>query len=46
VNKTVAYLCTLKLVDALWWYIENITHEHEDATAAFFYLRERVRNEH
>jgi len=43
--QTVEHLTTLPLVEALWWYIENITTDDPRATRVFFYLRERYRNE-
>ena len=36
-----AYLETLPLAEALWWFIENGSDENR--TDVFFYLRERVR---
>ncbi len=42
--NTKTYLDTLSLVDALWWFIENIDSDHPDCTEIFFYLRERKRN--
>ena len=43
---TLKYLDALPLVQALWWYIENIVPaESEGATEIFFHLRERYRRE-
>ena len=41
-NKQIAYLETLPLVHALWWWIENVTVDDPSRTETFFYLRERV----
>lgn len=38
------YLNGRPLVDALWWFIENVDSEDEHSSQLFFYLRERVRN--
>lgn len=38
------YLETLPLVNALFWFIENVTEEDPDRTELFFHLRERVRS--
>jgi hypothetical protein len=35
----------LPLVQALWWYIENVSEDHLRASDFFFILRERYRNE-
>jgi hypothetical protein len=45
VRVTIEYLKTLPLLQALWWYIENVTSEHPHATTYFFYLRNRYRKE-
>ena len=42
-NEQIAYLETLPLVLALWWWIENVTEDDPSRTETFFYLRERVR---
>lgn len=39
------YLDSLALVDALWWFIENVPPDAKDSSELFFYLRERVRKE-
>jgi hypothetical protein len=41
----IAYLSGLPLVEALWWFIENIPDDHPRRNDVFFYLRERYRNE-
>lgn len=38
-----AYLDPLPLVDALWWFIENLNDDDPVQSEVFFYLRERVR---
>lgn len=40
-----AYLDTLSLPRALWWFIENAPDDDTIRTDIFFYLRERVRTE-
>lgn len=42
-RETMTYLLDLPLVDALWWYIENVVTEHPHANDLFFLLRKRVR---
>jgi hypothetical protein len=44
-ERYVAYLNTLPLVSALWWFIENVTPDSSYRTEVFFHLRERVRAE-
>lgn len=44
-DRYIAYLDTLPLVNAMWWFIENVTPDSSYRTEVFFYLRERVRNE-
>jgi hypothetical protein len=39
------YLAGLPLVEAMWWFIENIDEEHPARSACAFFLRERYRNE-
>lgn len=39
------YLKTLPLVQALWWYIENVTSDDPRASEIFFYLRARYNKE-
>lgn len=41
----IAYLNSLTLVQALWWFIENINDEDAQRTELFLYLRERYRKE-
>jgi hypothetical protein len=41
----VAHLDSLLLLEALWWFIENVTDDHPQRQAAFFHLRTRVREE-
>lgn len=36
----------MPLVEALWWFIENVSEDDTSRNAYFFMLRERVRNEH
>lgn len=46
-NEHKAYLATLDLVHALWWFIENcdaLDMSENDRCELFFYLRERVRD--
>ena len=40
------YMGLIPLVDALWWFIENISPEDPDRTDLFFELRRRVRVYH
>lgn len=40
-----AYLDTLDLTAALWWFIENVNDDNPHHTELFFYLRGRVREE-
>lgn len=40
-EQTIAYLSMLPMVEALWWYIENV--ESGTRPAVFFALRERMR---
>lgn len=45
-NKYIQLLKTMPLVQALWWYIENVPMDHSNEfTDVFFYLRERYRKE-
>lgn len=44
-EQTIAYLCSLELADALWWFIENVNDETPGRTEIYFALRERVREE-
>lgn len=44
-KQAVAYLKTLPLTSALWWFIENVGPDDPARTDVFFYLRERVRTE-
>lgn len=44
-NNYSAYLETLPLVDALFWFIENVNDEDPFRSEYFFRLRERVRDE-
>lgn len=37
------YVAQLPLLDALWWFIENLPTERTSSNAIFFDLRERVR---
>lgn len=37
------WMSGLTLIDALWWFIENVNDETPGRTEVFFYLRERVR---
>lgn len=39
------YLDTLSLVQALWWFIENIAEDNPRRSNIFFYLRSRYRTE-
>lgn len=39
-------LSTLPLVEALWWFIENVAPDDTERTTLFFLLRERYREEH
>lgn len=39
-----AYLACLPLVDALWWFIENVSQEDPHRNTYFFALRERMRS--
>lgn len=41
----IGYTDTLPLVEALWWYIENVSQDGPQQTALFFHLRERYRKE-
>jgi hypothetical protein len=41
----ISYLKTLPLLQALWWYIENVSSDDPDQATYFFYLRERYRKE-
>ena len=42
-NEQIAYLETMPLVLALWWWIENVTVDDPSRNETFFYLRQRVR---
>jgi hypothetical protein len=42
--KYLAYIDTLPIVDALWWFIENVPADAPYRTEMFFHLRERVRD--
>lgn len=42
-DQTQAYLDTLPLATALFWFIENVNEDSPHRTALFFYCRERVR---
>lgn len=46
VRTTKGYLATLPLVQALWWFIENVPTEHPHASELFFLLRKRMREHH
>ena len=39
-------LTDLPLVEALWWFTENIAEDDPERTELFFLLRERYRDEH
>lgn len=39
------YVASLPLLEALWWFIENISEDHPERAVIFFDLRERYRNE-
>lgn len=41
----IAYTDTLPLVEALWWFIENVTEGDPQRTELFFHLRARYRGE-
>jgi hypothetical protein len=41
----IGYLDTLPLLQALWWYIENVSSDDPDQAVYFFYLRGRYRKE-
>lgn len=43
--ETIAYLKTLALAEALWWFIENHSEASVGYAEVFFYLRDRVRTE-
>lgn len=43
--EKLAYLDSLSLVGALWWFIENVDWEAEDRSELYFHLRERMRTE-
>lgn len=45
-RQTKDYLLDLPLVDALWWFIENVPTEHPHASELFFLLRKRMREHH
>lgn len=42
---TFAELDKMPLVQALWWFIENIPTDHPESASYFFHLRERYRRE-
>lgn len=42
-KEMIEYINTVSLVDALWWFIENVNEDTPGRTALFFRLRERVR---
>jgi hypothetical protein len=44
-GQTIDYLRTLPLVEALWWFIENVDEDYPGRTEIFFALRVRVRTE-
>jgi hypothetical protein len=44
-ESTIAYLATLPLTDALFWFIENVDDDMPGRSKVFFYLRGRVRME-
>lgn len=37
------HLETCNIVNALWWFVENVNEESPHRSEVFFYLRERVR---
>lgn len=43
--NTIQYVASQPLTHALMWFIENVPEGDPERTAAFFVLRERVRNE-
>lgn len=43
VQQTTEYLDTLNLVNALWWFIENVNEDTPGRSEIFFHLRNRVR---
>ena len=43
VQETIKYLDKQSLIQALWWFIENMDFDDPGQTEVFFYLRERVR---
>ncbi len=44
-EATIAYLATLPLTDALFWFIENVDDDMPGRSKVFFHLRGRVRVE-
>lgn len=42
--ETKSYLDSLSVIDALWWFVENVNESSEYRNDLFFYLRERVRH--
>lgn len=41
----IAYMRSVPLTTALWWFIENVGDNNDYRSECFFYLRERVRAE-
>lgn len=44
-ERVIAYMDSLPLVQALWWFIENGIDDSPSGTAVFFHTRERVKTE-
>lgn len=44
-QEQITYLGSLPLVEALWWWIENVASDDPARAEVFFYLRTRYRTE-
>lgn len=44
-KQIIKLLEKMSIIQALWWYIEEMTDEHPARSEVFFYLRARYRTE-
>lgn len=44
-SEIIAYLKTISLVEAMWWFIENTPNNRGQRAELFFYLRDRYFSE-
>lgn len=44
VDEDIQQLEGMDLIDALWWFIENVDNDNPNRSEMFFHLRERMRD--